>query len=77
MLRFGETAAQIGGHVRLGNLVASGALAGVDAGHQTAQEQIQRSAGGRCGRQCGSRCGSWDRDRAPAARRSPLPVGLA
>lgn len=45
MLRFGETAAQVGGHVRLGNLVAAGALAGVEAGHQTALEQVERSAG--------------------------------
>lgn len=45
MLRFGETAAQVGGHVRLGDLVAAGALAGVDAGHQPALQKIQRSAG--------------------------------
>lgn len=45
MLRFGETAAQVGGHVRLGNLVAAGALAGVEAGHQSALQQIQRSTG--------------------------------
>ena len=45
MLRFGHTAAQVGGHVRLGDLVAAGALAGVDAGHQTALQQIQGSAG--------------------------------
>lgn len=45
ILRFGETAAQVGGNVRLGDLVAAGALAGVEAGHQTALEQIQGSAG--------------------------------
>lgn len=45
ILRFGETAAQVGGHVRLGDLVAAGALAGMDAGHQTALQKIQRSAG--------------------------------
>lgn len=45
MLRFGHTAAQVGGHVRLGDLVAAGALAGVDAGHKPALQQIQRSAG--------------------------------
>ena len=45
MLRFGETAAQVGGHVRLGDLVAAGTLAGVGAGHQPALQKIQRSAG--------------------------------
>lgn len=45
ILRFGETAAQVGGNVRLGDLVAADALAGVEAGHQTALEQIQGSAG--------------------------------
>lgn len=45
MLRFGHTAAQIGGHVRFGNLVAASALAGVEAGHQPALQKIQRSAG--------------------------------
>lgn len=45
MLRFGHTAAQAGSHVRLGDLVAAGALAGVDAGHQPALEQVERSAG--------------------------------
>ena len=45
MLRFGHTAAQIGGHVRLGDLVTAGALAGVDAGYQPALEQIQGSTG--------------------------------
>ena len=45
MLRLSHTAAQIGGHVCLGNLVASGTLAGVDAGHKPALQQIQRSAG--------------------------------
>lgn len=45
ILRLGYTAAQVGGHVRLGDLVAAGALAGVDAGHQSALQQIQGSAG--------------------------------
>lgn len=45
MLRFGETAAQVGGHVRLGDLVAAGALAGVEAGHKSALQKIQRGAG--------------------------------
>ena len=45
MLRFSQTAAQVGGHVRLGNLVAAGALAGVEAGHQPALEQVERGAG--------------------------------
>lgn len=45
MLRFGETAAQVGGHVRLGNLVAAGALAGVEAGNEPALEQVERGAG--------------------------------
>ena len=45
MLRLGHTAAQVGGHVRFGDLVAAGALAGVGAGHQTALQKIQRSAG--------------------------------
>ena len=45
MLRFGHTAAQVGGHVRLGDLVAAGALAGVDTGHQPALQQIQGSTG--------------------------------
>lgn len=38
ILRLGQTAAQVGGHVRFGDLVAAGALAGVEAGHQTALE---------------------------------------
>ena len=45
MLRLGHTAAQVGGYVRFGNLVAAGALAGMDAGHKPALQQIQRSAG--------------------------------
>ena len=45
ILRLGQAAAQVGGHVRLGDLVAAGALAGVDAGHQPALQKIQRSAG--------------------------------
>ena len=45
MLRLGQTAAQVGGHVRLGNLVAAGALAGVEAGHQPALQQVERGAG--------------------------------
>ena len=45
ILRLGQTAAQVGGHVRLGNLVAASALASVDAGHQPALEQVERSAG--------------------------------
>ena len=45
ILRLGQTAAQVGGHVCLGDLVAAGALAGVDAGHQTALQQVQGSAG--------------------------------
>ena len=45
ILRLGQTAAQIGGHVRLGDLVAAGALAGVEAGHQPALQQIQGSTG--------------------------------
>ena len=45
ILRLSETAAQIGGYVRLGDLVAAGALAGVDAGHQSALEQVEGSAG--------------------------------
>ena len=45
ILRFGHTAAQIGGHVHLGDLVAADALAGMDAGHKPALQKIQRSAG--------------------------------
>lgn len=40
-------------------------------------EAGRAKCGCRCGRLGGSRCGSWDRGRAPAARRSPLPAGLA
>lgn len=43
--RLGQAAAQVGGHVCLGDLVAAGAFAGVEAGHQPALQQIQRSAG--------------------------------
>lgn len=39
--RLGQTAAQVSGHVRLGDLVAAGALAGVDAGHQPALEEVR------------------------------------
>lgn len=45
ILWLGETAAQVGGHVRLRDLVAAGALAGVEAGHKPALQKIQRSAG--------------------------------
>ena len=45
ILRLGQTAAQVSGHIRLGDLVAASALAGVDAGHQPALEQIQGSTG--------------------------------
>ena len=45
ILRLSETAAQVGGHVRLGDVVAAGAFAGVEAGHQTALQKIQESAG--------------------------------
>lgn len=38
MLRLGQTAAQVSGHIRLGDLVAAGALAGVEAGHQPVLE---------------------------------------
>ena len=45
MLRLSHTAAQIGGHVRLGDLIAAGALAGVDAGHKPTLQQVERSTG--------------------------------
>ena len=45
MLRLGQTAAQVGGHVRFGDLVAASALAGVDARHKPTLEQVERSAG--------------------------------
>ena len=45
MLRLGQTAAQVGGHVRLGDLVAAGALAGVEAGHEPALQQVEGSVG--------------------------------
>ena len=43
--RLRQAAAQVGGHVRFGDLVAAGLLAGVLAGHQPALQQIQRGAG--------------------------------
>lgn len=43
--RFGQAAAQVGGHIRLGNLVAAGLLAGVLTGYQAALQQVQRGAG--------------------------------
>lgn len=45
ILRIGRTAAQVGGHIRLGDLVAAGALAGVDARHKPALQQVERGAG--------------------------------
>lgn len=45
ILRLGQTAAQVGGHVHLGDLVAAGAFAGVEAGYQPALQQVKRSAG--------------------------------
>lgn len=45
MLRLGQTASQVGGHVRFGDLVAASALAGVDARHKPTLQKIQRSAG--------------------------------
>ena len=44
-LWFSQTAAQVGGYVCFGDLVAAGALAGMDAGHKPALQKIQRSAG--------------------------------
>ena len=38
--RLGQAAAQLGGHVGLGDLVAAGLLAGVLAGHQAALQQV-------------------------------------
>lgn len=43
--RLGQAAAQVGGHVRLGDLVAAGLLAGVLAGHQAALQQVDGGAG--------------------------------
>ena len=43
--RLSQAAAQVGGHVRLGNFIAAGLLAGVLAGHQAALQQVQRGAG--------------------------------
>lgn len=43
--RLGQAAAQVGGHVRFGDLVAAGLLAGVLAGHQAALQQVERGAG--------------------------------
>lgn len=45
IFRLGHTAAQVGSHVRLGDLIAAGALAGMNAGHQPALEQVERGAG--------------------------------
>ena len=45
ILRLSQTAAQVGGHVCLRDLVAAGALASEDAGHQSALQKIQRSTG--------------------------------
>ena len=45
VFRLGETAAQVGDHVRFGDLVAAGLLAGVLAGHQAALQQVERGAG--------------------------------
>lgn len=43
--RLGQAAAQVGGHVGLGDLVAAGLLAGVLAGHQAALQQVDGGAG--------------------------------
>ena len=43
--RLGQAAAQVGGHVRFGDLVAAGLLAGVLAGHQAALQQVDGGAG--------------------------------
>lgn len=43
--RLRQAAAQVGGYVGLGDLVAAGLLAGVLAGHQAALQQIERCAG--------------------------------
>lgn len=43
--RLGQAAAQVGGNVRLGDLVAAGLLAGVFAGHQAALQQVNGGAG--------------------------------
>lgn len=43
--RLRQAAAQVGGHIGLGDLVAAGLLAGVLAGHQAALQQVQRGAG--------------------------------
>lgn len=43
--RLGQAAAQVGGNVRLGDLVAAGLLAGVLAGHQAALQQVDGGAG--------------------------------
>ena len=45
VLRLRQAAAQIGGHVRLCDLVAAGLLAGVLAGYQAALQQVERGAG--------------------------------
>lgn len=43
--RLGQAAAQVGGHVRLGNFIAAGLLAGVLAGHQAALQQVDGGTG--------------------------------
>lgn len=43
--RLRQAAAQVGGHIGLGDLVAAGLLAGVLAGHQAALQQVDRGAG--------------------------------
>lgn len=45
ILRLGQTAAPVGGHVRLSDLVAASALAGVDTRHEPALQQVEGSAG--------------------------------
>lgn len=45
ILRLGQTAAQVGGHVRFGDLVAAGALACMNAGHQPTLQQVERGTG--------------------------------
>ena len=45
VFRLDQAAAQVGGHVGLGNLVAAGLFAGVFAGHQAALQQVDGGAG--------------------------------
>ena len=45
VLRLGQAAAQVGGHVGLCDLVATGLFAGVLAGHQAALQQVDGGAG--------------------------------